>query len=445
MRPELTALKESVIAIVMRLTDEDGWARMAMVGQQLNSASVSYKTYGFAKLNLFLNEFSDDLEFKSVIPGEGMPPVAYVRVKNAGHVSAAKTDAASANSSGGNTPPAKTTDTGRTEIRRNPKVPGPNNSLYDWAILGKDKIRELSEMALEERWYYEGQASGESDLPILRNYLTYTFKRLAREKKINFSDGAAPGEEFAAFNTGLVDRKYEYIYALFRNNTKPDRPHYWYLVDFAVPGEDNAGKTLVRYFNPMPAKADYFEGKIENMLYDTTTGALICDYTHILVERASRFPLEFLEDCGPVLSPEEKTELAAMHALPDKDPRKKKYFEEYGKRINEDSRALNRMKSRVEDAVELAQKRVEWNYKTAIPMYYPAKDRISLLLPLALLTEDRIDLALIIERQPSGAYQGQTVLPLYMAYCDSRLVTRPDSDWLRTDVIDSGDEDGDDD
>ena len=53
------------------------------------------------------------------------------------------------------------------------------------------------------------------------------------------------------------------------------------------------------------------------------------------------------------------------------------------------------------------------------------------------MDEDRVDLALVVERQPSGAYQGQTVLPLGMAYANSRLVARPDSDWLRTDVISS--------
>jgi hypothetical protein len=41
----------------------------------------------------------------------------------------------------------------------------------------------------------------------------------------------------------------------------------------------------------------------------------------------------------------------------------------------------------------------------------------------------------VVERKQSGAYQGQTVLPLAMAYSNSRLVTRPDSDWLKTDII----------
>jgi hypothetical protein len=96
---------------------------------------------------------------------------------------------------------------------------------------------------------------------------------------------------------------------------------------------------------------------------------------------------------------------------------------------------LNRLKNRIEDAVNLAKKRVEWNYKMAIPMYYPTRNTGSLLLPLSLVDEDHVDLALVVERLPSGAYQGQTVLPLDLAYCDSRLVTRPDSDWLKTDVI----------
>lgn len=46
-----------------------------------------------------------------------------------------------------------------------------------------------------------------------------------------------------------------------------------------------------------------------------------------------------------------------------------------------------------------------------------------------------MDLALVVERQPSGACLGQTILPLSPAYSNSRPVTRPDSDWLRTDLV----------
>ena len=72
----------------------------------------------------------------------------------------------------------------------------------------------------------------------------------------------------------------------------------WYLLDFVLAGED-AGKTLNRLFNPLPDRADYFESRIENMLYDSSTGALNCDYTHFILERTYRLPLEFLEDNCP--------------------------------------------------------------------------------------------------------------------------------------------------
>lgn len=93
------------------------------------------------------------------------------------------------------------------------------------------------------------------------------------------------------------------------------------------------------------------------------------------------------------------------------------------------------MKNRFEDAVNLALKRVQWNYKTAIPMYNPRTNRGSLLLPLALVDEKLVDLALVVVRHPAGSYQGETILPLYLAYSNSRLVSRPDSDWLNTDSI----------
>lgn len=41
-----------------------------------------------------------------------------------------------------------------------------------------------------------------------------------------------------------------------------------------------------------------------------------------------------------------------------------------------------------------------------------------------------MDLALAIEKTPSGNYLGHTVLPLDWAYKNARLVCRPDSDWL---------------
>ena len=214
------------------------------------------------------------------------------------------------------------------------------------------------------------------------------------------------------------------------------RQPYWYLLDFVVAGEQS-GKTLARLFYPLPKRADYFENKFQNMVYDTST-QLLCDYTHIIVERISRFPLRFLqENCPPDMLEIDGVKSEEVYSKHAKDSERKHYFEALGERINNTPVVLNNLKNRLEAAIHLTLKRVEWNYKTAIPVYFPTRNLCSLLLPLCLLEEGQVDLALGVEHLQSGAYQGQTVLPLDLAYNNSRLLTRPDSDWLRTDSIQS--------
>ena len=73
-------------------------------------------------------------------------------------------------------------------------------------------------------------------------------------------------------------------------------------------------------------------------------------------------------------------------------------------------------------------------------MYYPSNNKMSLLLPLSLIDDEVIDLALVTERTPSGNYLGHTILPLDWAYSNARLITRPDSDWLVADKIETVDD-----
>ena len=61
---------------------------------------------------------------------------------------------------------------------------------------------------------------------------------------------------------------------------------------------------------------------------------------------------------------------------------------------------------------------------------------ISLLLPLCLSDDEQAaDVALVVEKQESGNYQGQTILTLQMAYLDARLICRPNSEWLDPDKL----------
>jgi hypothetical protein len=423
-------IAEKIMNVIrfLQLNDND-WVDLARMGAPLSAAGVQYKQLGYQKLRPFLDEFSDVLEFyKEQVKGK--PPVYYVRIKDG--VSFEKTEEVARSES-----PAGALPVSNLDQASSAGIPTKDSWLFSWASIPAQKIQRLAEeLALKEKWYYGNtEPKEEEKYIILRNYLAYTFKKLVNENKIIIKTNTAENMEYASFNTGLVDRKYEYIYALFKQNTKYPN-YYWYLVDFVVAGED-AGKTLVSLFNPLPPKADYFENKIENMLYDSTTGDLSCDYVHILTERPSRLPLDFYKDnCPNGFTCIDGIEIDDIYYKKDSDDVKREYFRALGEKIKQNGRVLNRLKNRLEDAVDMALKRVEWNYKTAIPMYYPKQNGMSLLLPLALVDESRVDLALVVKRQPSGAYQGETVLPLAWAYSNSRLVTRPDSEWLNTtDII----------
>ena len=85
-------------------------------------------------------------------------------------------------------------------------------------------------------------------------------------------------------------------------------------------------------------------------------------------------------------------------------------------------------------AIEVAKKRASWNYRTAIPHYFPTLKELQFLLPLCLLLDNQVDAALSVQKTDTG-YLGNTVLPLDWAYKSARLVCRPDSDWLAPDQI----------
>ena len=104
------------------------------------------------------------------------------------------------------------------------------------------------------------------------------------------------------------------------------------------------------------------------------------------------------------------------------------------------------MSNSVNAAIDIARRQVRWNYKTAVPAYYPRTNNMNLLLPLN-LTEDNIpDVALVVELQKSGNYQGQTIITMVQAYRDARLVCRPYIDWLSpATIVDEMDDDDDDD
>jgi cold shock CspA family protein len=275
--------------------------------------------------------------------------------------------------------------------------------LQRFAYLGteEDMIKQLKQMSLQENWDYRHSTS-HKESPILYSYLHFTFARLCDEdrmsrpdeKKIRLRPDLSP--PLAAFNTGLVDQKYKSVYALFEANTRGQiQP--WKFRAFCIPGELH-GKLLASHFNPLPKPAAYFHSTTE-LLYDPDA-PLHPDYTHILTHNRDRLPDELL------MQVQDMDEQAAIRFLT-------MYLDE---------------------AIDVAKKRARWNYKTAIPHYFPSFKRLEFLLPLCLMKDDRVDVALSVQKMDTG-YLANTILKLDWAYKSARLVCRPDSDWLAPDTI----------
>ncbi len=301
----------------------------------------------------------------------------------------------------------------------------PGKSLEYFADLGywQDFLKELADLALPERWddqWHYGRYF------ILKKYMQYTFYRLLQEDKVCISQD----RQFAAFNTGLVNNHYDDIYACFVPNSQKGKEE-WKFEAFAmagIRGKDGYGKLLTSYFNPLPQVPSYVE-KNEDLIYDLTK-ELLTDYEHIIIDNLHRLPLGYLREC--CYGDDQALErIAALESRARGSEAQKQAYTSLSNYIAENDKIFRRLRSRMEDAIEIALKRVRWNFRTAIPCYFPKGNCMSLMLPLCLEDDSNTDAALVVQKNPSGSYQGQTVLRLDQAYLDARLICKPNTDWLQ--------------
>ena len=320
------------------------------------------------------------------------------------------------------------------EPRRRKVVPSfaPGKVLERFAYLGDWQVflSTLAELALDEPWDFTGPVIDESEprhFGILYNYIRYTFYRLTLEDKVGYS----ADEQFVAFNTGLVDKHYEDIYACFEPNPKTDAHQPWNFTGFCTAGTGRLGKQLVRELSPLPQPANYLERK-EDLLFDLDR-QIVCDINHIAVDNIDRFPLEFLRD--ELASSKECIELLdGIEQISDPVLLQERY-DKVRELIAGDARLFVRISNSINAAIAVAKRQVRWNYKTAVPAYYPRTNSMNLLLPLNLTDDNIPDVALVVELQKSGNYQGQTVVTMVQAYRDARLLCRPYIDWLSPSLI----------
>lgn len=280
----------------------------------------------------------------------------------------------------------------------------------------QEMLSSLANMAVDEEWDFCGQKS----YYILDRYLKHTFSKIAFEKKLCVSHD----KDFAAFNTGLVDKRYDYIYACF---TRIDYGNAeWKFAGFCTEFSSILGKHIAEIFNPLPSAPVYF-ARNDDLIFDFIK-YLHIDYESLFSENIQRFPLDFLYE--QLFDNQEARGIVNKLHCTDAETEITALYDRIKEIVKSNSRLSFRIQNCLKSAAEIAKKRVKWNYKTAIPAYYPKHSAPALLLPLALADEQTPDSALVLEITRLGSYQARTILSLSQAYICARLVCRLSDDWL---------------
>ena len=216
------------------------------------------------------------------------------------------------------------------------------------------------------------------------------------------------GQNFSAFNTGLVDKLYEPIFALFEPHHRTDRQP-WKFRSFCCVNRGKDGDILGEHFNPLPKTAKYFD-RPEEVIFDPDV-EISPDWEHIIQDaiKRDRYPIAFLEENCP-----KGIEFPNVGEISNEQWGE--FLERLVKEISTNPTSERRIKRRVEDSIDMAVKRARWNFKTAIPLYYAPSNKICLLLPMGLADDEEVDVALVISRTAAGGYTGETIYHLSWAY-----------------------------
>lgn len=255
-----------------------------------------------------------------------------------------------------------------------------SHSQYDKAL----RILATSELPVE-RWGF----TTDDEFSVLRSYIMYTFEKLSSERDVaeqaDKNRYIYEDTSHACFNTGLLDKHWQYVYFCCRPNPIPDKQKWRfngfyneYTIGFTgIPAQATSALRRPNYFDD-PSKL-VFDVKLP----------IVPQWPHIIddQENFARIPQQ-LRQAGP-------------HVC----------------------------RQIIEGAIETTKKRIEANYKTAVPQCY--RGRIQLLVPLYLSNMHSPDLALVLSLSDDrSCYYGHTCLTIDMAYNNARLIAKPESFWL---------------
>lgn len=277
----------------------------------------------------------------------------------------------------------------------------------------------LATAAAPEKWNYPGEGVGKANrYGALRDYLAST---LARVRAMGALAVAADGS-LAAFDTGLATPMDEELYAVL-SPTGTDIP--WRLDGFATAGSGELGARLSATLSQLPARASYL-GSIDDVAM-RASAMVIPDYRSLLSADLDRLPRGFLSqlvagsDAEPLLGSLSQAQAPADHA---------RAVKALARAIADEPGRYRRACRALEDAIALSRARAQRSYRHVAPAYDAARDRMLLLLPLALVDDAHVDCALALELMPSGAYQATSVVSPSRAYACARVVSAETPAWL---------------
>lgn len=231
-----------------------------------------------------------------------------------------------------------------------------------------------------------------TDVPKLKNYLNYTFKRLVELDASN--DGgdvyfkvSADGD-WIAFNTGLQNIHGSDLIAVFqRYHQRSDGPERdspdWVYKGCFTPSDRNYRD---RFGTAVPDIA-WYSLDSRDYIFDTSY-SLDRDVFDHLFDRAK-------ERAG----------------LPNA----------------QDEVVRNYLRGALENLLP----KIKRNYKLAIPVYYVEDGRMQMLLPFQSASNTNDVSCFLVDRDDATrSYHLKTIFDLDQAYFSARLITRPDKDWL---------------
>lgn len=246
-----------------------------------------------------------------------------------------------------------------------------------------DWLDPLADLADDEDWEFHHELAGRGGpRPVLREYVEKTFVRLLEERRrgrltIVETDCEKP---IAVFNSGLVTEDQEAIFALFEPNRRDNATSLWWWRAFVRESDRRLSEVA-----ELPEPADYLDDIDQLFLRPDDVRKMQVDVQHVVKDHLGLFPEQLRSD----------PKMARLVLQGD---------------------------------IENLPDRLRRNYKAGVPQLYRGQPQM--LLPLDLGGEGtRQDAALVVEKMGSG-YRASTMLGVDLAYCQSRLIARPDPEWL---------------